>query len=164
MVNIYCQKYCGKTLYDTIQFAKRIFHWGFYTENLKCNSWYNTLEKTCRSLAIDNNILLHLHFHNQCFCSKPTWIPWLIHQLLMLHSTTQPKTSLPVAFVVGPLVLPRDKYLCNTLQLQRCMPTNTQRIKSGMIALSSRIAFLRFYLKCQVKLIIPFSGLEYIVQ
>ena len=41
---------------------------------------------------------------------------------LTLHSTTQGRTSLPTAFVVGPLVLPREKYPCNTIKVQRCMP------------------------------------------
>ena len=35
------------------------------------------------------------------------------------------RTSLPAAFVAGPLVLPRDKYPRNTIQVQRHRLTNT---------------------------------------
>ena len=62
-----------------------------------------------------------------------------------LHSTTYSRTSLPTAFVVGPLVLPREKYPYDTIQVRRCMPTNVQRVKSAMIALTGAKAFLRFY-------------------
>ena len=93
----------------------------------------------------DTGILLHLHFHKQWICSKPTWISWLINWLLTLYSTTKSRTSLPAAFVVGPLVLPREKYY--TIQVRRCAPTNAQRVKSAMIALIGRTAFLRFYQK-----------------
>ena len=51
------------------------------------------------------------------------------------------------AFVVGPLVLLREKYPCNTIQVQRYMPTNEQRVKSAMIGLTGATAFLRFYQK-----------------
>ena len=36
------------------------------------------------------------------------------------------------------------------------MPTNAQRVKSAMIALTGGTLFLRFYQKCQVKHILPF--------
>ena len=56
------------------------------------------------------------------------------------------RTSLPAAFVVGSLVLPREKYPCNKIQqLQICMPTNAWRVKSAMIALIDGTAFLIFY-------------------
>ena len=35
----------------------------------------------------------------------------------VLHSTTQSRTSLPTAFAVGPLILQKEKYPCNTLQV-----------------------------------------------
>ena len=49
------------------------------------------------------------------------------------------------AFVVGPLVLLREKYLCNIIQVQRYMPTNERRVKFAMIGLTGATAFLRFY-------------------
>ena len=52
-----------------------------------------------------------------------------------------------IAYVVGPLVLPREKYLGNTIQRQRCIPTNAQRVKSAIIALTGGTTFLRFYQK-----------------
>ena len=73
---------------------------------------------------LDSDILSCSHFHEQCICLKPIRFSWLIHGLLTLHSTTQSRTSLPAAFVVGPLVLPREKCPRNTMQLQRCTPTN----------------------------------------
>ena len=41
----------------------------------------------------------------------------LTHQLLVSikQSITWNSASLPVAFVVGPLVLPREKYTCHTM-------------------------------------------------
>ena len=75
---------------------------------------------------LDMDIVLHWHLHKQCISSRPTWISWLIHQLLTLHSTTKSTPSLPPAFVVGLLVLPREKYPCHKMQLQRCTPTNAQ--------------------------------------
>ena len=96
---------------------------------------------------LDTGILLCSHFHEQCICSKPTWIFCLMHQLLTLHSTTYSRTSLPAAFIVGPLVLPREKHPCNTMQVWRCMLKNAQRAKSAMNALTDETAFLRFYQK-----------------
>ena len=83
-------------------------------------------------IIINMDILLCLHFHERCICSKPTSISWLIHRLLILYSTTQSRTSLSAAFVVDQLVLQKEKYPCNTIQVrtiqvQRCMPTNAQR-------------------------------------
>ena len=49
------------------------------------------------------------------------------------------------AFAVDPLVLSREKYPCNSIQVQRCIPTNAGKVKSAMIALAGRTAFLRFY-------------------
>ena len=40
------------------------------------------------------------------------------------------------------------------------MPTNAQRAKSAMIALTGGTTFLRFY----EKILLPFYGLEYIVE
>ena len=54
---------------------------------------------------------------------------------------------MPNAFVVGPLVLTREKYSGNNIQVRRCMLTNAQRVKSAMIALTGGKAFLRFYQK-----------------
>ena len=59
----------------------------------------------------------------------------------MLNSTTQSRTSLPTAFVVGRLVLSREKYPCNTIQVQTYKPTNAQTVKSVMIALTGRSLF-----------------------
>ena len=96
---------------------------------------------------LDMDILLCTSFHEQYICLKPTWNSWLIHRLLTLYSTTQSRTSLPAAFFVGPLVLLREKYPCNTIQGRRCKPTNAWRAKSAMIALTGGTAFLRFYQK-----------------
>ena len=74
----------------------------------------------------------------------------------MLHSTTQSRTSLPAAFVVGPLILLREKYPCNTKQVQRCTSTNSQRVKSAVTAVTGRTAFLGFIRRCQVKHVLPF--------
>ena len=49
--------------------------------------------------------------------------------------------------MVGPLVLPREKYPCNTKQVQRYMPTNAWNVKSAIIALTGGTAFLKFYQK-----------------
>ena len=57
------------------------------------------------------------------------------------------RTSLPASFIVGPLVLPREKYPCKTVQVWRCMVTNGQRVKSAMIALIGGTTFPRFYHK-----------------
>ena len=54
---------------------------------------------------------------------------------------------MPAAFVVGPLVLSREKYPCNNIKAQRCTATNAQRFKSAMIELTGRTAFLKFYQK-----------------
>ena len=54
---------------------------------------------------------------------------------------------LPAVFVVGPMVLPGEKYTCNTIQLWRCTPTNARRAKSAIIALTGGATFLRFYQK-----------------
>ena len=54
---------------------------------------------------------------------------------------------MPAVFVVDPLVLLKEKYPCNTLQVWRSMPTNAQKVKSAMIALTCGTAFLRFYQK-----------------
>ena len=54
---------------------------------------------------------------------------------------------MPAAFVVGPLVLTREKYSGNNIQVRRCMLTNARRVKFAMIALTGGKAFLRFYQK-----------------
>ena len=41
----------------------------------------------------------------------PTWHPWLIHGLLTLWYTTSSRSSLPVSFVVGPLVITKENSL-----------------------------------------------------
>ena len=41
------------------------------------------------------------------------------------------RTLLSAASVVGPLVLLRDKYPCNTTKLWKCMPTKAQKVKSA---------------------------------
>ena len=89
----------------------------------------------------------YIHTFTKNICLKSTRISWLVHQLLTLHSTTLSRTSLPGALVVGPLVLPREKYPFKTIQVQRCSPTNAQKIKSAMIALTGGTVFLRFYQK-----------------
>ena len=96
---------------------------------------------------LDTDILSCSHFHKQCICSKPTWTSWLINRLLTLNGTTWGRASLSTAFVVGPMVLPREKYPCNTIQLWRYTPTNARRAKSEYIALTGGTTFLRFYLK-----------------
>ena len=40
------------------------------------------------------------------------------------YSNTLNETSLPTVFVVGPLVLPREEYSCNTTPVRRCKPKN----------------------------------------
>ena len=59
----------------------------------------------------------------------------IIYQFLMLHSIIYSTTSLPAAFVVGPLVLTREKHPCNTKQVTMCTSTNAHPVKSAMIAL-----------------------------
>ena len=59
----------------------------------------------------------------------------IIHQFLMLHSIIYSTTSLPAAFVVGPLVLTREKHPCNTKQVTMCTSTNAHPVKSAMIVL-----------------------------
>ena len=59
------------------------------------------------------------------------------------------------AFAVGPLVLTREKYPCNTIQVRRCMSTNAQRLNSAMIALTGRTEFLTF---CQKILDQPYTS------
>ena len=49
------------------------------------------------------------------------------------------------SIVVGPLVLSRERYPCNTIQLWRCMPTNAETAKPAMIALTGGTEFLRFF-------------------
>ena len=51
----------------------------------KCYYWFPQINHYLSLL--DTDILLYLHFHKQCICSKSTWTSWLIHRLLMLHST-----------------------------------------------------------------------------
>ena len=51
------------------------------------------------------------------------------------------RTSLPAAFFVGRLVLPREKYPCSTIRVWRCTPTNAWRAKSAMIAVTGRTDF-----------------------
>ena len=41
----------------------------------------------------------------------------------MSHSITNSRTYLPAAFIVGLLVLLREKYSCSNMQVRRCMPT-----------------------------------------
>ena len=50
-------------------------------------------------------------------------------------------------FAVDPLILPGEKYPCNTKQVSQCMPTYARRVKSEIIALTGETVFLRFYQK-----------------
>ena len=68
--------------------------------------------------------------------------------LNLLANTSTPDVaqySLPAAFVDGLLVILREKYPCNIIQVWRCKPTNALRVKSAMIAFTGGTAFLRFY-------------------
>ena len=55
------------------------------------------------------------------------------------------RTSQPTVFFVGPLVLLREKYLCNTIQARKCRLTNGRTVKCTMIALTGGAVFLSFY-------------------
>ena len=78
--------------------CKKKFFFEDYVQEIQKIVNCKILRKICCSLVssnkpllkslLDTDILLCFHFQEQCICSKPTWISWLIHQLLMLHSTT----------------------------------------------------------------------------
>ena len=73
--------------------------------------------------TIRQDMTCYLCLHQKCH-SKPDF-PGM-RQLLVPQYTTYSRISLKVVFVVGPLVLPKENYLCN-VQVWSCMLTKHKK-------------------------------------
>ena len=93
--------YCWHALYHTIQFFKRIFHWRFYTKNLKRNYLGNTFEKICWLLVSSNKPLLIITWYWHTFTFALSQTMYLFHvNLNLLANVSTPASCLHCWFTV----------------------------------------------------------------
>ena len=129
---------------------------------INCKILLNYLEKIICSLVSSNKPLLIIPWYWHHFTVTFSQTTYLFEvKVNLLANTLTPdvakyhlsRITLPATFVVGPLVLPREKYPYNTIQVRRCMPTNAQKVKSAVIPLTGGTVFRGLTRKCHTIII-----------